>query len=100
MSDRFAILDAARAAVTRREQTYGAPEDNFARIAAFWTIFKGVPFTPGEVALMLGLVKYARAANEPSHADNYVDIAGYAACAGELEAQLAAAMDEIAEATA
>ena len=31
------------------------------------------------------LLKVARANENPSHADNYIDIAGYAACAGEIE---------------
>jgi hypothetical protein len=36
------------------------------------------------VGLMMAMVKMARAKSNKSHADNFVDLAGYAACAGEL----------------
>lgn len=79
------ILDAAEQCVCGgREQDHGKSEDNFKMIAAIWKSYKGVDFTPVDVAMMMVLLKIARAANNPKHIDNYIDIAGYAACAGEV----------------
>jgi hypothetical protein len=33
---------------------------------------------------MLALLKVARIRSNPKHADNWIDIAGYAACGGEI----------------
>lgn len=38
-----------------------------------------------DVAAMLGLLKIARIATGHGKADNWIDLAGYAACGGELE---------------
>lgn len=86
---REAILDKARAAVcTDRETDYGAPEDNFSTIAAMWTAYlKGrAAIKAKDVAAMLALLKLARIASGHFKADNWVDLAGYAACGGEIEA--------------
>jgi hypothetical protein len=40
--------------------------------------------TPHQVAIMLIDLKAARAWNNEEHADNWIDMAGYAACGGEL----------------
>lgn len=84
---RAEILDAAMVAVTRdRAATHGKPEDTFGMIAAVWSIKVGVTITPAQVCLMLADLKICRAWGNPSHDDNFVDIAGYAACGGELAA--------------
>lgn len=67
-----------------RQKNYGTPEDNFQRIANFWTDYTGIEITPGDVAVMMILMKAARLMNDPSHMDSWVDIAGYAACGGEI----------------
>jgi hypothetical protein len=36
----------------------------------------------------MALVKIARLANSPDHMDSWIDIAGYAACGGEIAAKL------------
>ena len=85
MNSRTDILKRANECVMGdREQDYGSPEDNFARIANLWTAYSGFGFSAHDVALMLALLKIARAASGNYHADNYVDLAGYAACAGEI----------------
>ena len=66
-----------------REQDYGTPEDNFGKISALWSAYTGYDYTPKDVALMMALLKIARAASSNSM-DNYVDLAGYAACAAEV----------------
>lgn len=82
---RAEILDTAKEYVTKdRAASHGDMEDNFARIGALWSAHLGVEVTATDVALMMGLLKIARAKSNPSHADNWVDLAGYAACGGEL----------------
>ena len=82
---RESILDAAKRCVCGdREQDYGSPEDNFAVIAALWTAYTGTDVTPKDVDMMMALLKIARA-KAGSKPDTYIDLAGYAACGGELE---------------
>lgn len=68
----------------KREQDYGSPEDNFRTIANLWTDYKGVEFTTVDVAMMMALLKIARIKNGGGTGDSFVDLAGYAACGGEL----------------
>ena len=67
-----------------REKEYGTPEDNFNRIAAFWTDYKGVDFTANDVAMMMSLLKIARIQSGNATEDSFVDLAGYAACGAEI----------------
>ena len=79
------ILDAAAACVlSDREQQYGAPEDVFPVIAGLWSVYLDRTVKPHDVAAMMVLLKVARLAGNPAHADTWTDIAGYAACGGEL----------------
>ncbi|MDN5789039.1 DUF6378 domain-containing protein, partial [Pseudorhodobacter sp.] len=77
---RAAILDCAREAVTvDRAATHGAVENTFGQIAALWSARLGVAITPAQVCILLVDLKTARAWGNPVHADNWIDIAGYAA---------------------
>lgn len=69
-----------------REEDYGSPEDNFAVIAALWTAYTGKDVTPKDVAMMMALLKIARA-KAGSKPDTYIDLAGYAACGAEISAR-------------
>jgi hypothetical protein len=83
--NRKQILDSAADAVLRdRNATHGAPENSFGTIAKLWSVFLDKDVEPWQVAMMLGLLKVARAKGNPANADNFVDLAGYAACGGEL----------------
>lgn len=84
------ILEAAERCVCQdRQDQYGNPEDNFAMIAAMWNIYLGVTgIDAKDVSMMMSLLKIARAKNGSGHVDNYVDLAGYAACGGELQARV------------
>lgn len=85
VSPRALILDQARSAVTKdRAATHGALESSFGQIAAIWSVRLGVTLTPAQVAIMMVDLKTVRGWGNPSHLDNWVDIAGYAACGGEL----------------
>lgn len=88
MNKREEILTLANKAVNgERQQTYGSPERSFQRIAQFWTAYlhrDHIPLNELDVAKMMILFKLART-GERAYLDNWVDIAGYAACAGEIE---------------
>lgn len=69
-----------------REGQYGSPENNFKLIATLWTDYlRGYyVYSPEDVAIMMALLKIARIATGKHKDDNYIDLAGYAACAAEL----------------
>lgn len=96
------ILAAAKQCVCGdREQDYGSPEKSFNMIADLWGPYlmekcvTAKPETggvkviinlrPEDVGAMMCLFKIARIATGHGKADNWVDLAGYAACGGELE---------------
>lgn len=82
---RAAILEDAKAAVTvDRAATHGALESSFAQIAALWSLRLGVTVTPAQVAILMIDLKTVRGWTNPGHIDNWIDMAGYAACGGEL----------------
>ena len=82
---RKTILDAATTCVCKeRNDQYGEPEDCFQDIANLWAAYKGVDFDPFDVAMMMSLLKVARAKANPQHTDNYIDLCGYGSIAGEL----------------
>lgn len=68
-----------------REESYGSPEDNFQRIAAMWSSYLDAPVTPTDVSVMMILLKAARIGSGQVTLDNWIDIAGYAACGGEIQ---------------
>jgi len=82
---RAEILDTAKAAVTgQRERDYGSIENNFAAIARLWTAYLGWKILPEDVACMMCLFKIARIQTGTGTEDSFVDLAGYAACGGEI----------------
>jgi hypothetical protein len=68
-----------------REEDYGSPENNFARIAGLWSAYLGVPIRVWDVAAMLALLKIGRIGGGQVKLDNWIDLAGYAACGGEIQ---------------
>lgn len=98
------ILETAEKMVNGdRQDDYGTPERNFERIAMLWTHYLGsdrlnTGITPVDVAAMLALLKIARVASGHGKSDNWIDLAGYAACGGELQsAMMDTATQEAAE---
>lgn len=83
---------AAECVCGSREEDYGSPEDNFAVIAALWTAYTGTDVTPKDVAMMMALLKIARA-KAGSKPDTYIDLAGYAACGAEISERTASTSD-------
>lgn len=84
------VLDQAKICVLgNREEDYGTPEENFQIIAEFWNSYLGRSedyITGKDVAAMLALLKIARVRSGKAKEDNWVDLAGYAACGAEVEA--------------
>lgn len=93
--DRSDILNAANNCVNGdRDHQYGIPENNFKLIAELWMAYlsncggdKAAPdlwIRPEDVAAMMALMKLARIATGTPKVDSWVDLAGYAACGGEI----------------
>lgn len=83
---------AERCVCGEREQDYGSPENNFQTIANLWNDYLNGTGSEEyyligakDVAAMLALLKIARIASGKAKEDNWVDLAGYAACGGEIE---------------
>lgn len=84
MNKRSEILRQAESLINGdREAHYGTPQENFARIAAGWSVILQEDVTPDQVALCMAWLKIARLVNGP-HDDSYIDGAAYMALAGEL----------------
>ena len=87
------VLAAALEMVNKsRQDDYGPPEYSFKLIARFWTDYlRGIGLLDGnrlcsrDVSAMMILLKVARLTASKEKTDNWVDVAGYAACGGELE---------------
>ena len=90
----YILREAARIVCGDRNKQYGEPEDSFRAIAEFWETYvreicvstgADVCINAADVAMMMVLLKVARTFCA-TKADTYIDIAGYAACAAEIEA--------------
>lgn len=79
-----AMLAEASATVAKRGDSYGTPIDDFKRIAKMWNVLGENPqnpeFEPQDVAMFMICLKLSRLTHSPDHYDNWLDIAGYAAC--------------------
>ena len=86
------ILDEASKIISRdRNLSHGDAFKNHAEIAEFWNIFLDgklqpmASITADDVALMMILLKISRTnQGKKFNLDNFVDMAGYAAIAGEI----------------
>ncbi len=79
---------AAKCVLGQREQDYGSPENNFGVIADLWNAYLGSELVDAvDVAMMMSLLKIARIKTGGGSGDSFVDLAGYAACAGEIATQ-------------
>ena len=90
--DRLDVLSLAGDCISgNREEDYGEAEDNFGVIARLWNVYLQAKadhlIDAKDVAAMMALLKLARIASGHGKSDNWVDIAGYAACGGEIESE-------------
>lgn len=90
------ILDEAKALIYGdRHDAYGEFAGNAERLAALWNSYLAVdasdldltnrPIVAEDVPAMLALLKVMRLAEDPTHRDSWLDIAGYVGCAGKLD---------------
>lgn len=90
--------------MNQRQGAHGGAENSFAVIGAYWTVYlKSVGILPDgvslisayDVAQMMTLLKIARAAmGDGTHADHYIDAAGYNALAAMLAGAKVPVRDE------
>ena len=92
---RATILDTAKKCVVGdRQDDYGSPENSFAAISQGWRVYIkakfniDVPLQAVDTAAMMAVFKIARVATGHGKSDNWIDLAGYAACGGEIEASI------------
>ena len=67
-----------------RERDYGDKVTNHENIAKLWSAFLDYEISAHDVAICMLLVKVARIKHRPTK-DCYIDMAGYAAIAGEIQ---------------
>lgn len=93
------LREAATIVAGSRNATHGSKRENFSTIAEFWNVYLRavsrkqsdigeapiIHLSPADVALLMVLMKIARCVNGTPIQDHYLDAAGYAAIAGELE---------------
>jgi hypothetical protein len=84
MNRKELLREAERLIYGQKNQEHGDPDVMMARVAALWSAYKGVSFTPHDVAAMMILLKVSRIKNSPDLEDSWIDIAGYAACGAEV----------------
>lgn len=79
------ILNNAIKQVTGKRTTdYGKPENNFGVIAGLWSTYLGIDISATDVAMLMSLMKIGRIKSGTATEDSFVDLAGYAACGGEI----------------
>lgn len=84
------VLEAARLVGGDRARQHGDKKDNFDRIATMWNAWLAIrrdptaPLDAHDVGQMMSLMKKARTQSGSFNVDDYVDDAGYTACAGEV----------------
>jgi len=94
------LLEAMQCITVDRAATHGDAENSFLAIADAWSWWlhnrpiPDDPLSPADVAMMMVLFKIGRIAGNKTHEDNYVDLAGYAALAGEISLGEASSSEE------
>ena len=84
------LTEAANIVAGARNTTHGDKERSFDAIARMWNAYlssrkdSGAPLSPVDVAHLMVLLKMCRYAHGKPEIDHHLDMAGYAAIAGEL----------------
>lgn len=79
------MLKTATEIVTKnRQDQYGKPEHVFGEIQRLWSAYLHMKLSEADVCNLMILLKMARSKDHEDYTDNWVDIAGYAACACEM----------------
>lgn len=90
MSERSDLLKEAVEVLSLRGEHYGEVSADFSRVAKMWSCLyeAGRDIEPHEVAMHMICIKLSRLVESPGHRDNWLDIAGYAACGWEAVVEL------------
>jgi hypothetical protein len=80
------LKEASKLVEGDRHEEYGDKLTNHKNIADLWSIFLKKEIDPHDVAICMALVKVARLMHQRKK-DSYLDLAAYAAIAGEIEAR-------------
>jgi|GEM_PF-970386 len=84
------LIVAAELVTGNRRESHGEMYESFSQVAAMWTSFlngrdlTAKPLKPHEVCDMMELLKMSRSTKGDFNHDDYIDRAGYAACAFEV----------------
>ena len=88
---RAQILNEARDIIcSDRNKQYGEPEDNFTVIGELWSQYLrraknvAIDLNGYDVGMLMALFKIGRLETGTPKRDNFVDLAGYVACAAEI----------------
>lgn len=87
-----------------RDRQHGKKRQNFENIAAVWNVYLQIrkepaaPLDGADVGHLMALMKIARTQSGALNVDDYVDGAGYLACAGEVAQDYADPVDAEAQA--
>ena len=83
MKTREYLDKAAKIVTGQRQYDYGDKYQNHENISKLWGAYLGYNISAHDVAICMLLLKVARLKHRPT-TDCYVDMAGYAAIAGEI----------------
>ncbi len=84
MTRKEILNEAENCVYGRRKQDYGDLKYNFNVISKLWSAYLDKEVSPVDVTMMMTLLKVARIKSGGGTDDSFVDIAGYAACGGEI----------------
>lgn len=79
------LADAGELINGDRQDEYGPPSQNFARIAQMWSAYLNFEVDAHDVAVCMALLKIARITSGVPKHDTYVDASAYMALANELK---------------
>ena len=86
MRSRDLLKETIKVITGPRAKDYGDKYDNHVNIAELWSSYLDHRISPHDVAICMALVKIARLKHRRTK-DCYIDIAGYAAIASEIESK-------------
>ena len=78
------LEEAAKIVTGQRQFDYGNKYENHKNISDLWSAYLGKEVSAHDVAICMLLVKVARLKHRTTE-DCYIDMAGYAAIAGEIQ---------------
>tara|TARA_Y100000310_G_C20432607_1_gene692200 strand:- start:64 stop:387 length:324 start_codon:yes stop_codon:yes gene_type:complete len=81
------INEASKLVSNDREKSYGNKSINHKNIAKLWSAYLDMEVSSHDVAMLMSLLKIARTKSGELCIDNYIDLVGYAAIAGQLASE-------------